>query len=165
MIDLRPITTEDVTEISNWPPYTDEFAQMDYAVREHGWLDDYMGRPNTWIYIADSNKQIIGFSLLSITAEGEAEFRIAIHPHWIGTGLGREVALAILETGFQQLNLDQIYLIVRKNNPRAAKLYESIGFVTTGESVHAIQGKRVEFKDMVITKERFNSPNAPGTVA
>ena len=164
MIDLRPLTTEDVTEIRNWPSYTDEFAQMDYALREDGWLDEYMSRPKTWIYIAESNKQSIGFTLLSSTAEGEAEFRIAIHPQCIGKGLGREVTLAILQVGFQQLNLDHIYLIVRKNNPRAAKLYERIGFVTTGESIHAIQGKPVEFDDMVITKERFTSRKAPGTV-
>ncbi len=37
-------------------------------------------------YIADLNKQIIGFSLLSMTSEKEAEFRIAIHPHWTGKG-------------------------------------------------------------------------------
>ena len=162
MIDLRLITTEDVTEIRSWPPYSDSdgFAQMDYALREHGWLDEFMSRPKTWIYVAESNKQIIGFSLLSITAEGEAEFRIAIHPRWIGKGLGREVTLATLDLGFHQLNLDQIYLIVRKNNPRAAKLYESIDFVTTGESIHTIQEECVEFNYMVMTKEEFNNPKA-----
>jgi diamine N-acetyltransferase len=162
MIDIRPITTEDVTEIRSWPSYCDSdgFAQMDYALRENGLLNEFMSRPKTWIYIADSNKQIIGFSLLSITAEGEAEFRIAIHPRWIGKGLGREVTLATLDAGFHQLNLDPIYLIIRKNNPRAAKLYESIVFVTTGESVHAIQEECVEFNDMVMTKEEFNNPKA-----
>lgn len=132
---------------------------MDYALREHGWLDEYMNKPKTRIYVADLDKEIIGFSLLSITAEGEAEFRIALHPRWIGEGLGREVALATLEVGFQQLDLYRIYLIVRKNNPRAARLYESIGFVTTGETVHAIQGQYIEFNDMAITKEKFK-PNA-----
>ena len=164
MIELRSITAEDATEIRHWPPYSGGFAQMDYALREHGWLDEFMSKPRTVIYVADLNRQIIGFSLLSITAEGEAEFRIAIHPRWIGKELGRKVTLATLEAGFQQLNLDRIYLIVRKNNPRAAKLYESIGFVTTGESIHAIQGKPVEFDDMVITKERFTNRKAPGTV-
>lgn len=141
MVELRLTRTEDFAEINKWPDYIDGFAQMDYALREHGWLDEFRNRPKTWIYIADLNKQVIGFSLLSITAEGKAEFRIAMHPRWTGKGLGREVTLATLKTGFQQLNLDRIYLIVRKNNHRAAKLYESIGFTTTGESVHAIQGK------------------------
>jgi RimJ/RimL family protein N-acetyltransferase len=78
-----------------------------------------------------------------------------MHPRWTGKGLGREVTLATLKTGFLQLNLDKIYLIVRKNNHRASKLYGSIGFTTTGESDHAIHGKRIEFTDMVMTKEKF----------
>jgi len=73
----------------------------------------------------------------------------------MGKGLGREVTLATLKTGFQQLNLDKIYLIVRKNNHRAAKLYESIGFTMTSESVHAIQRKLIEFIDMDMTKGTF----------
>ena len=160
MIALRPIRMEDVAEIKGWPPYSDGFAQMDYALREHGWLDGFMHRPRTSIYIAHSNKQTVGFSLLSITAEGVAEFRIAIHPHWTGKGLGRDVAFATLKAGFQQLNLDQIFLIVRKNNHRAAKLYERIGFVLTGESVHRIQEKYIDFNDMVMTKEIFKKLNA-----
>ena len=160
MIELRPIRTEDVTEIKSWPPYSDGFAQMDYALRERGWLDEFMRKPKTWIYIADLNKQSVGFSLLSITAERAAEFRIAIHPHWTGKGVGREVAFATLKAGFRELNLDQIYLIVRKNNLHAAKLYESIGFALTGESVHMIQGEYIDFNDMVMTKENFNKFNA-----
>lgn len=133
---------------------------MDYALREYGWFDEFMRRPKTSIYIAHSNKQIVGFSLLSITAEGVAEFRIAIHPRWTGKGVGREVVFATLKAGFQQINLNQIYLIVRKNNHRAAKLYESIGFALTGESVHTIQGEYIDFNDMIITKEKFNKFNA-----
>jgi len=133
---------------------------MDYALREHGWLDEFMRRPKTSIYIAHSNKRIVGFSLLSITAEGAAEFRIAIHPHWTGKGIGREVAFATLKAGFRELNLDQIYLIVRKNNLHAVKLYESIGFDLTGESVHMIKDEYIDFNDMMMTKEKFNKFNA-----
>lgn len=157
MIDLRPITPEDMEEIRNWPSYEDGFAQMDYALRKNGWLDEYISKPKTQIYIADANNQIVGFSLLSNNSEREAEFRIAIHPHWTGKGLGREVTLATLKAGFQHLNLDQIYLFVRKNNPRASKLYKSIGFTSTGESVHTIQGENIDFDDMVMTKEEFNN--------
>jgi RimJ/RimL family protein N-acetyltransferase len=160
MIELRPISPEDVAEIKNWPSYSDGFEQMDYALREHGWLDEFRQRPNTWLCTAELDKQIIGFSLLSITAAGEAEFRIAIHPHRTGKGFGKQVTLATLKTGFRQLNLDRIHLIVRKNNYPAAKLYESLGFAILGESIHTIQGKHIEFADMAMTKEKFNNLNA-----
>ncbi len=157
MIKLRPIRTEDTAEIKNWPVYVDGFEQMDYALRDNGWIDEFWNRPNTWIYIAEVNGQIIGFSLLSITADREAEFRIAVHPHGTGKGLGKQVALATLNTGFRQLNLKKIHLIVRKNNGPAAKLYESIGFTKSGESIHTIQGKRIVFFDMGIPIEKFNN--------
>lgn len=130
---------------------------MDYALRDNGWLDEFRDRSKTWIYAVELNNRVIGFSLLSITAGQDAEFRIAIHSGWTGRGLGREVTLATLKNGFGQLNLAKIHLIVRKNNPRASKLYKSIGFVATGESVNAILGKRIGFIDMDMTKEQFEN--------
>jgi diamine N-acetyltransferase len=155
MLSLRPIQAEDIAEIKQWPPYSGGFEQMDYALRDNGWLDEFRHRTNTWVYVIELNDQVVGFSLLSITIEKDAEFRIAIHPAWTGKGLGREVTLSTLRTGFEQLSLAKIHLIVRKNNPRAAKLYTSIGFVTTGESIHTIQGKEIAFVNMEMTREQF----------
>jgi diamine N-acetyltransferase len=157
MIQLRPIRPADILEIKNWPPYLGGFEQMDYALRNNGWLDEFRGRPNTWIYAVESNDRIIGFSLLSTTAEEEAEFRIAIHPDRMGKGLGKEVTLSTLKSGFGLLNLSKVHLIVRKNNPLALRLYQNIGFAAIGESIHTIQGKDIEFIDMVINKEQFNN--------
>ena len=158
MIQLRPISAEDIAEIKNWPPYLGEFEQMDYALRDNGWLDEFRDRSKTWVYAVVFRKnRVVGFSLLSVTAGEEAEFRIAIHPGWTGKGLGKEVTLATLKTGFRHLNLAKIHLIVRKNNPRASQLYKSIGFVITGESIHTIQGKDIEFIDMDMTREQFEN--------
>jgi diamine N-acetyltransferase len=157
MTKLRPISAEDIAEIKKWPPYGGGFEQMDYALRDNGWLDEFRDRSKTWIYAVELNNRVIGFSLLSITAGEDAEFRIAIHSGWTGKGLGREVTLATLKNGFGQLNVAKIHLIVRKNNPRASKLYKNIGFAATGESVHTIQGTRIEFIDMNITREQFNN--------
>src|SRR5574340_1251556 len=105
MIVLRPITTKDVAEIHAWPAYGEGFEQMDYALRKDGWLDEFRGRPDTWIYIAEEDKRIIGFSLLSRTADNGAEFRIALHPHQTGKEFGREITVQTLEPGFRQLGL------------------------------------------------------------
>ena len=155
MIILRPIRAEDIVEIQAWPSYGEGFEQMDYALREQGWLNEFRNRPDTWIYIAETDKRIIGFSLLSRTAIDNAEFRIALHPHRTGKRFGVEITIQTLETGFGQLGMEQIHLIVRKNNPRALKLYRSIGFVVTGESSHTIQGRKIDFIDMNMTGERF----------
>jgi diamine N-acetyltransferase len=157
MIELRPITVDDMVEVKNWPAYSAGFEAMDYALREGGWLDEYGERPMTWIYVAVLNGQTVGFSLLSKTADGEAEFRIAIHPQWIGKGLGSQIALATLKKGFGLLNLSRVHLIVRKENHVAIKLYESIGFIRSGESTRMIQGKIIEFMDMDMSRENFDS--------
>jgi len=157
LIELRPIRTEDIVKIKKWPPYLGGFEQMDYALRDNGWIDKFWNRPNTWIYVAEMDRQLIGFSLLSVTVEKDAEFRIAIHPDWTGKGQGRAVTLAMLKKGFQQLSLGKIHLIVRKNNHRASKLYSNIGFTKTGESIHTIQGKHIEFVDMSLFRERFDN--------
>ncbi len=155
MIKIRPIRIEDIAEIKNWPPYASDFEQMDYALRENGWLDEFRKKASASIHAVTVSNHLVGFSLLSLTAQSDAEFRIALHPDWTGKGLGKEATLETLKKGFGQAGLKRIHLIVRKKNPRAAKLYERIGFVATGESVHTIQGKCIEFIDMAITKEQF----------
>ena len=164
MIELRPITAEDAAEVKNWPAYTDIFEAMDYALREGGWLDEYWGRPMTWIYMAELDGQTIGFSLLSTTAEGEAEFRIAVHPQWIGRGFGVQIALSTLDKGFGQHGMNRIHLIVRKENLAALKLYEGLGFAKSGESTRVIQGKTIEFIDMDMSKEKFISAKKEGGI-
>lgn len=155
MIHLRPIISADIAEIKNWPPYEQDFAQMDYAIREKGWLAEFRNVPDARLYAVEEKARVIGFSLLSITREREAEFRIALHPRRLGKGLGEEATRTTLNIGFDQFGLESIYLIVRKNNPRAARLYERVGFVKIGESVHTIQKQRVEFFDMIMTRASF----------
>ncbi len=157
MIHLRSITSEDIAEIKNWPTYSHGFEQMDYALRNSGWLDEFWKKPNSWIYIAELNKANIGFSLLTITDDKEAEFRIALHPQWTGKGLGEEITLATLKTGSLQKKMDRIHLIVRKNNHPALKLYEKLGFSKIGESTHPIQAKLIEFINMDMSCDDFNS--------
>ena len=163
MIDLRPMTERDAAEIRTWPVYSQRFEQMDYALRHGGWLDEFRNKYNTHIYLAVSEEQTVGFSLLSVTANGESEFRIAVHPQHTGVGFGRAITLATLQTGFRELNMERIYLIVRQNNHPAMKLYESLGFKRTGESTHAIQGQPIRFYDMDIDRETFGNLKAEET--
>ena len=160
MIKLRPITIKDIEYIKTWPPYGGGFECMDYALRQNGWLDEFIDKADTRIYLAESDNRAVGFSLLCTRSEGEAEFRIAIHPHETGKGLGRKIAIMTLEAGFQTPGMDRIRLIVRKKNAPAIKLYEKLGFNRVGESVHDIQGKTIEFFDMVIDRDTFSHLHA-----
>lgn len=156
MITLRPITPSDIPWIHGWPPYPAEFMELDYALRNSGWLDEYRDKNGADILIADDNGEIAGFSILSREPGGRAEFRIALHPERLGQGTGYDVARLSLAHGFSDPHVRTIRLIVRKTNPRAKRLYEALHFRNTGECIEEIQGTPVEFFTMEIDRETYS---------
>ncbi|PKG33075.1 MAG: N-acetyltransferase [Methanoregula sp.] len=161
MITLRPLRQEDVPAIKSWPPYPREFGMLDYSLRDGGWLDEYGGRTGTEILIAEDGNGMIGFALLAKKDASSAEFRIALHPLRLGQGLGRTVALRVLARGFSATGCDTIVLIVRKNNPRAERLYESLRFRPCGECMELVNGENVPFLKMEINRKTFEGVIKP----
>ena len=159
---LRPLTDEDRAVIRRWPSYPDDMAQMDYAVRENGWLDEFRSRPDACIYAVYEGTELIGFTLLARTGADEAEVRIAIRPDRTGRGLGGDIMGQTLRTGFQTLGLSRIHLIVRTNNLRGIRLYRRLGFVEQGAVRKAIQGVMVEFIRMGLDRADFGQPGETG---
>jgi len=155
MISLRPMGKSDIEAVAHWPPYGAGFAQMDYALKENGWLEEFSEKPGTWCYMAVAGREAVGFSILSTMEKGEAEFRIALHPNRTGRGFGTKIALATLEQGFLRLGFDSIRLIVRKNNLPAKALYEKLGIEISGECPRLIKGQPIEFFEMSIDRQRF----------
>lgn len=58
--------------------------------------------------------------------------RLALLPRWQGRGIGSAIVRALIDRA-RDLEIPLV-LRVFKTNPRAARLYESLGFVRTGES-------------------------------
>ena len=133
MIVLSTIKQDDIIDIAEWPKYTGVHAQMDYAIRKNGWLDNYCHNPNNYCYIAKIGELRIGFSLLIKNDNNGAEFRIVIHPEFLGSGYGGKIIRKTLQIGFLDNELKSINLIVRKNNLIAQRLYLKHGFTLCGE--------------------------------
>ncbi|MEN6611064.1 MAG: GNAT family N-acetyltransferase [Methanoregulaceae archaeon] len=159
MVTLRALAPSDIPVIKAWPAYPDEFLDLDYALRDGGWLDTYGARADTRILVAESDGCLVGFSILTDNEGESAEFRIALHPSRIGTGFGKNLALLTLASGFSCPDTLRIQLIVRKNNPRARRLYERIGFAPAGECSKEIAGRSVGFYRMEIERDRFYEVN------
>ena len=155
MIILRPLRPADIPVIKSWPQYPPEFSELDYALRDGGWLDMFGKKPGSVILAATNNGEIIGFSILSPDGPGKKEFRIALHPGRLGGGLGRIVLFRTLEYCFADMTVQAVRLIVRKKNPRAQRLYNSVKFHTTGECVEEVLGEPVEFYTMEIDRRTF----------
>jgi diamine N-acetyltransferase len=159
MLTLRMLKPEDTRLIKSCPQYPPEFTELDYALRDGGWLDEYSTKKGAEILVADDLGEMVGFSILSKDEEGSAEFRIAIHPDKLGKGFGKALAILTLRYGFSTPGISRIRLIVRKNNPRAKKLYETLLFRHTGECTEEIKGKPVDFYRMEIDRGTFFAAN------
>jgi diamine N-acetyltransferase len=155
MLSIRPLRPDDIPLIKSWPPYPPAFAMLDYALRDGGWLDKYVGNDDTECLVAEDANGIIGFSLLAREPVGSAEFRIALHPDRLGQGLGAAVTQLVITHGFRDPELQRIRLIVRKNNPRAQRLYNTLRFRSCGECTEQIGGEPVAFYCMELEKGTF----------
>src|SRR6266540_1938372 len=126
--------------------------QMDYALREKGWLEECRLSPDAFIYAVEDGDELMGFTILLGTDSAEAEFRIALRSDKTGLGLGKSITFQTLQIGFEEHGFSRIHLIVRKNNSRGIKLYQRIGFVDCGECRKEIQGVLVDFRLMDISR-------------
>jgi diamine N-acetyltransferase len=161
MIQLRNLVPDDMTAVRSWPPYPPEFGDLDYALRSNGWLTEYWNKPDTWCFAVEQAGELIAFSILSKTGEAEGEFRIALRVDRTGQGLGGAITTMTLAKGFAEIGLTRIHLIVRKNNPRAIRLYTRLGFAERGECFKNINGKQAHFLIMELLKQ-FYSPKGTG---
>ncbi len=153
MIVQYPIEQKDIVAIKKWPKYIGIHAQMDYAIRENGWLDCFCGVPGNYGFIFKIKELRVGFSLLIHSGKQEAEFRIIVHPDFVGSGHGKQIIRKTLAIGFKKLELNEINLIVRKNNSIAKSLYLDSGFTQQGEIKKNIHGKDIDFFVMKMCKE------------
>lgn len=155
MVRLRPLQESDAAEIGRWPQYQGDMAQMDYALRENGWLEECRSRPDTFVYAAEDGDDLVGFTMLATTGAAEAEFRIALRFDKTGLGLGEGVTRQTLRVGFQDLGFSRIHLIVRKNNLRGIRLHARLGFVARGECRKVVGGVPVDFWMMDIGGKEY----------
>ena len=88
MLRIRPLQSSDIDIIKRWPPYVGDMEQMDFALREGGWLDEFRLRPGTFAYVAEQDAEPVAFTMLAGTDASDAEFRIAVRADRTGQGLG-----------------------------------------------------------------------------
>lgn len=163
-VQLRFFMAKDEAAIEKWPAYPPEFEELDYALRKDGWIAEFRDQPDSRLYAAEQSGELIAFTLLSLSAQGEAEFRIALRADKIGQGLGRIIAGKTLEIGFDEIGLKRIHLVVRKNNPRAIKLYQQKSFSHCGECRMTINNMATDFLVMELLRKDFirSTNSSPG---
>jgi diamine N-acetyltransferase len=149
-VDL--LTEGDAVEVAKWPTYPTEYEALDYALRKGGWLDKFPEDEGNHRFAARVDNQLVGFSILVPTGRGDAEFFIAVHPKWVGRGVGTILTEDTVKRGFTSLGLEKIHLKVRHWHSKGIELYKKVGFRTTEEKEEEWYGKRIRFLTMYLYK-------------
>jgi len=169
-IKLREIEKKDIKKINSWRNDKEvvDLLGNNYlfisSEIDEKWFEDYSLNRDKAIRLAildkKTGKYIGNVNLTSIhPINRSAEFSIFIgdKSYW-SKGCGSEATVAMVEHGFNDLNLNRIYLTVLENNKRAIKTYNRIGFKKEGILKEAVY-KNSRFHNVIlmsVLKKDFN---------
>lgn len=156
---LRPIDKNDDEEIVKWRNQKEIinglFSYKGITLSEHrNWFEKYLhdgSRMEFIIIKKDNNKKIGTIGLSNIDSRNQkSEYGILLgeKEEW-GKGYAVEASLAVIHYGFQELNMQKIYLKVFADNMDAINLYKRLGFIQEG-LLRKDMYKNGEFKDVLI---------------
>ncbi len=158
-IVLRAISDSDSEKLFEWvndrelKSYTDHFHPVSEA--EHkAWFNSVFHRKDQVLFgIEDNDKKLlIGtcglFELDFVSRQGELRIKLGDKNYW-GSGAGTQAVLELVRFGFQDLNMNRIWLKVMTDNVRAIRSYEKAGFKSEGTLRRAMFINR-EYKDITL---------------
>jgi RimJ/RimL family protein N-acetyltransferase len=144
-----------LTQLSAWYVPVSETAH-------DGWMDQIAKRQDMFMYVVleRASNQPIGYCFLAdlSTVHRNARLGIAIgEADYRNKGYGSEAMRALLAFGFEDLNLERIYLDVANHNLPAIHVYEKCGFVTEGlmRRHYFVGGQYRDMRMMAMLREEY----------
>lgn len=139
----RPGTRKDIPAIMQIMDcaFAPAFGEAWTRPQVEGMLD----LPGTWLTVAASDDDIVGFSLMRSVLDEAELLLIAVNPGWQGRNIGRTLLLDNIATAHSR-NIHHIHLEVRETN-KAIQLYRSAGFVQSNTRKGYYHGKDGEVFD------------------
>jgi diamine N-acetyltransferase len=137
---LRAVERDDLPRYVQWlndPAVLEYFGSMVplSSTDEERWYEEMLQDPSVRNFAVEfEGRHVGGAGFLRIdmrNASAEAGLFIGLPELW-DQGLGYDVLHTLLRFGFQQMNLNRIYLRVFAGNERAVHLYEKLGFQHEG---------------------------------
>lgn len=166
---LSPINPEDAMQYVEWlnnidtAKYLGQYTLIHTETNEKAWINsiDKNGEYNFAIVEKENDKLLGNVSLVNIKQINRtAELGIFIgDKDYLSKGYGSDAIRAILDYGFNYLNLNNIMLRAFAFNKRAIKAYEKCGFKTFGiwKEAYYFNGEYVDEVYMNVLKRDFNS--------
>lgn len=112
------------------------------------WIKRVIKNSNEYRCAIEVNGTYIGNIYLTDIDGESAEYHIFIgeKDYW-GKGVAEEASQQILKYGFEERGLKYVYLHVRKDNVRAVRLYNKLGFVPEEKEDNWI--KMIKYKSLI----------------
>ncbi len=136
---LRPLRADDVDHVMaiyNDPEVTRHYELDAMTSREQGqsMLDFFLEHHDRYGLIDPATDKMIGTcGLFQWEHENNmASLGYDLLPGFWGRGLMREAAVAVLAHGFIHKNLNRVSALTARENPRSARLLQSLGFSLEG---------------------------------
>ncbi len=138
-LQLRPLKKEDLAflyDMRTNPDVMNYWFEEPYASMENliKFYESEGSDSHRQFILYHSNEKVGYMGLFNIdTRHRHAEFGIMITPSQQGKGYATEATRLIVEYGFNQLNLNKLFLYVDKHNEKAAHIYKKVGFKIEGD--------------------------------
>ena len=138
-ITLREISKEDSEKVVRWRNAENRngvfFSHLTLTPEsQHKWFNSYENNPSDYTFIIEHDGKPVGMVSLYNLEEKKAEFgRLLIgEKEFRRRGLARQATRMLLEYGFKNLDLEEVFARVFEDNKSAVNLYLSMGFGITG---------------------------------
>lgn len=141
-LKLREVEESDLEIIckwrNNWDVLKNLFSYLPISLtKQKRWYENYINDSTTQTFIIEykiENKPIGTVTLAHIDYKNQnAEAGILIgEKDYRGKGLAKQALNLVIDYGFNELNLNRIYLHLLETNQSALRLYESLGFKREG---------------------------------
>jgi putative acetyltransferase len=132
---MRQEDASDLFEIYNQPAFRFGTLALPYesfeAVRK--WAEPRS--PRDLHLVAELNHRVVGAAALRPfygRRAHAAEFWIAVHEDFMGSGIGSRLLAEMIDTSDNWLNINRIEMTVFTDNDRAIALYKKFGFAIEG---------------------------------
>lgn len=149
-MEILKLSKKDKKIIKNWN-YINEYLKFNYALKGNGWIDTYCCKNTSMCYKVVEDMYIVGvFLFIPIKSN---EFRILINPNFLNKGYGTKITKEAIKLGFNELKLNEMSLIVRKEHKVALDMYKKLGFKIIGETIEILENESIQFFKMIKIKE------------
>ena len=166
-MQLRPLQTKDVQYILEW--MHDDFVvrdmKTDFASKT---LEDcitfvnvaQVSSENLHLAIVDNNDDYMGTVSLKNIDNVAAEFAITVRRCAMGNGYAEYAMKSIIEKGFKELDLKNIYWFVSPNNKRALRFYDKNKYMRVNtniiQDIVQLSGEQNHYIWYLVRRENWN---------